>query len=182
MKMKREVLAFFVAVVAVAGNSSAAPTTGRHEPDFALTISTKEETVRAQKDMDVVVIVEEKNISNHTVNIGRLSHPGYWYGMTVLLDGRPAPITELYRKLITPKQYGPDELPIVDSFPGTLKPGESERFEIHLPEFFDLSTPGTYEITFTRGTDTGQPDNVDVKSNTITVTVLPADDPPPAQQ
>ena len=173
--MTGRMFALFLVLSTVVGSSYAAPRTGKHTPGFTLTISTKEETVRTQKDMDVVVIVEEKNISNHAISIGRLSHPGYWYGMTVLLDGRPAPITELYRKLITPKQYGPDELPIVDSFSATLKAGESERFEIHLPEFFDLSTPGTYEITFTRGTDTGQPDNVDVKSNTITVTVLPAE-------
>ena len=69
----------------------------------------------------------------------------------------------------------------------TIMPGKTRVFEVPLSAFFDLSTPGKYEITFSRGTDSrgayGRgPDNVDVKSNTITITVLPAGSPQPTQQ
>jgi hypothetical protein len=145
----------------------------KHKPDFTLTISTEDTTVKAQKNMDISVSVEEKNISRHTVGAGRSSDPVDWYTMSVLVDGHPAPITELYREALTPKRYGPNVARTFAPFLVTIKPGQTQTFEIPLTAFFDLSTPGKYEITFSRGTNRGAPDDVEVKSNTITITVLP---------
>jgi hypothetical protein len=43
-----------------------------------------------------------------------------------------------------------------------------------------MKKPGKYSITFSKGTNPGQPNNIVVKSNTITITVVapePADAP-----
>jgi hypothetical protein len=174
LKMKK-LFVLFVAALIFVGSSSATPPTGKHKPDYALTISTEDETVKSQKGMEVSVSVQEKNISRHAVNAGRPSHPGEWYTMSVMLDGHPGPITELYREILAPKKYDPDVIPTAGGFAYTIKPGESLTFEVPLTAFFDLTAPGKYEITFSRGTDPGRPDNVNVKSNTITITVLPAE-------
>jgi hypothetical protein len=94
--------------------------------------------------------------------------------MAVLCGGKPAPITEVYRRILSTK-----DKPFV-SFDGsialsTIEPGRTHTFYMPLTRFFDLSAPGKYKVTFSRGTDPGQPDNVNVKSNTITITVLPAE-------
>ncbi|MFZ0662173.1 MAG: hypothetical protein WAM66_05730 [Acidobacteriaceae bacterium] len=152
----------------------------KHQPDFSLTISTGEETARAQgKQTYVGVNVTEKNTSPHTINIGRPANPADWYQMAVLFDGSPAPFTNFYKQLH--QKRDPNAPIIADSFLGTLQPGKSRNFGVALSAYLDFSNPGTYEITFSRGTNPGQPDNVDVKSNTITITVLPANNPPPAQ-
>jgi len=172
--MKRLFIVLFAALVFV-GSSNAAQPPKKHAPDFKLTISAEDETVKAQKDMDISVSVEERNISRHAVNAGRPGNPAVWYTMSVMLDGNPAPITELYREILAPKKYDPNVIPTAGGFAYTIKPGESQKFEVPLTAFFDLTAPGRYEITFSRGTDPGQPDNVDVNSNPITITVLPAE-------
>ncbi|MGO8786004.1 MAG: hypothetical protein ACLQVL_01295 [Terriglobia bacterium] len=53
-----------------------------------------------------------------------------------------------------------------------LKPGESVKFSLWVSSEYDLTTPGTYEITVTRETDRWNPEkSVTVKSNTITIVV-----------
>ena len=181
--MKNRCLVIILVGLTLIWSGNAMPQTGKHDPDFALTISTEEDTVKSQRDMDISVIVKETNISRHTINAGRLKEPGDWYTMSVALNGQPAPITEMYREILTPKRADPDP-DVADTFGGLLysiKPGESQTFKVPLTAYFDLSTPGRYEITFARGTERGRPVSVDVKSNTITITVLPADDQP-AQQ
>ncbi|HTW45929.1 MAG TPA: hypothetical protein VMD58_10315 [Acidobacteriaceae bacterium] len=104
-------------------------------------------------------------------------NPAFWYKMDVILDGSPAPFTKLYTRLH--EKRDPNAPVIFDSFLGTLKPGQSQNFSVTVSDYFDFSTPGHYEITFSRGTDPGQPDNAVVQSNTITITVIPANTPAP---
>jgi len=176
---KKQVPAIFFLVLAGVGTSQAAQPAGKHAPDFTLTISTKEETVTSQNHMNIGVNVEEKNISNHIISVGRPSDPARWYAMSVLLDLNPAPFTTEGKRSIAPKPYDPNAPVTMDSFLGTLKPGQIQSFAVSLTAYFDLSSSGQYEITFSRGTDPGQPDNVVVQSNTITITVLPAGAPSP---
>ncbi len=173
--MKKASFAIFFAVFPALWANYAFAQAAKHKPDFTLTISTGNRTLVAQKDMEIPINVEEKNISNHPVSAGKPDDPGEWYKMVVLLDGNPAPITDRYREILTPKK---DDLSIPLTGSGsswTIEPGQTQTFEVPLTAFFDLSAPGKYKITFSRGTDPGKPDNVDVKSNTITVTVLPSD-------
>jgi hypothetical protein len=181
MNLKNNCFAILLAGLTLVGSGNAAPPTGKHKPDFTLTISTEDATVKAQRDLEISVSVEEKNITRHSIEAGRTGNPGEWYGMSVMLDGHPAPIKELYREIITPKKRDPNAHVTISGAVWTIKPGKSMTFEVPLTAYFDISAPGKYEITFTRGTNPGQPNNVDVKSNTITITVL-ADDPPSAQQ
>jgi hypothetical protein len=181
MKMKDGCFAMLFVAVAMACSSYAVAQAAKHEPDFTLTISTDDQTVVSQKDMEVSVNVEEGNISNHPINAGRPNEPGTWYKMIVLRDGSPAPMTERYRKLVTPEKEDPNVPETADGALWTIKPGQTQMFEVPLAAFFDLSAPGEYKITFSRGTDPGQPDSVDVESNTITVTILPPGSTQPAQ-
>ncbi|MFZ0662171.1 MAG: hypothetical protein WAM66_05720 [Acidobacteriaceae bacterium] len=62
-----------------------------------------------------------------------------------------------------------------------LQPGESMLNQGTLSNGFDLSQPGTYTFQVAQHVS-DDPKSPVVKSNTITITVLPADNPPPAQQ
>jgi hypothetical protein len=63
----------------------------------------------------------------------------------------------------------------------TLKPGESMEESTLVSEEFDLSRPGEYVVQLSRRIH-GDPGDDGVKSNSITITVLPADDPPTTQK
>jgi len=53
-----------------------------------------------------------------------------------------------------------------------IKPGESFQVFLDLADRYDLSRPGTYEVTVSRETDPDHPEkSVTVKSNTLTVIV-----------
>jgi hypothetical protein len=173
----KESLAMVVAALVFSGSCCAAQP-ARHLADFKLAISTDQETVRTRNTaMNIVVTVKETNISKHIVNVGRTTVAGQWYTMSVLMDGHSAPLTEDGQRVFHPKKIDPDEGENFSAFLGTLKPGHSTTFEVPLSLYFNLASPGTYQVTFSRGTDLAQPDNVEVKSNTIIITVLAADDP-----
>jgi hypothetical protein len=170
--MNGKLIAISLATFIYAGNCYAAPPAHKHKPDFTLTISTQDKTVKSPKDMDIEVSVEEKNISRHQI-LYMLGNYEDMYTMDVLLDGHPAPITEQYREILALKKPDPNGL-LIERGSGsgmavTINPGESRTYAITLNWYFDMSTPGKYEIIFTTGTDPGRPDNVEVKSNTITV-------------
>jgi hypothetical protein len=173
MKANVRQFALILAGLTFVGTGHAAPPAKKHMPDFRLTISTEGRTFAAQKDMEIQVTVVETNISNHMVNAGGESDPGRWYTMSVSLNGNPAPISQRYREIVTPKKYDPNVLLTGDGAFWEIKPRGSLKFEVPLAAFFDLSAPGSYEITFSRGTDPGQPDNIEVRSNTIKITVVP---------
>jgi hypothetical protein len=172
--MDGRLFAVSLAALVFAGNCYAAPPAHKHKPDFKLTISTEDTIVKAKKDIDIEVTVKVRNISLHTVPAGRwLGEPGVCYTISVLRDGHPAPITESFRNMITPKKDDPQVAWVGSLYFVPIRPFRSRTFGIILARYFELDTPGKYEITFTAGTNPGQPDNVEVKSNTITITVLP---------
>ncbi len=173
MKAIKRPFATLLAGLAFVGSSYAAPPARKHAQDFKLKISTNAKVVKAQKDMDIPVSVEEKNISSHPVDAGRDNEPGDWYNMEVLCDGKPAPITPKYKQILSPPLEDASH-PLEDSVAfWTIQPGRAQTFHVEVSLYFDFSTPGKYEITFSRGTDPGQPDNIDVRSNTVTITVVP---------
>ena len=53
-----------------------------------------------------------------------------------------------------------------------LNPGQSVKFPLWVSSEYDMTRPGTYEITVTRETDPWNPEkSVTVKSNTLTIVV-----------
>ena len=62
-----------------------------------------------------------------------------------------------------------------------LQPGESRIDYASLSEWFDLTRPDTYTIQASQNVSSAL-DSAVVKSNTVIITVLPAEDPPPTQQ
>jgi GH15 family glucan-1,4-alpha-glucosidase len=53
-----------------------------------------------------------------------------------------------------------------------INPGESVKFRLWASSQYDMTVPGTYEITVTRETDRWNPEkSVTVKSNTLTFVV-----------
>jgi hypothetical protein len=175
MKFKGNTFAVLLAALVLAEGGLAAPPVRKHAPDFNLKISTDAKVVKAQKDMDIPVSVEEKNISSYPVDAGRSNEPGEWYKMVVLCDGKPAPTTPKYQQILSPRKEDANH-PLQDSVAfWTIQPGHAQTFHVELSLYFDFSSPGKYEVTFSRGTDPGQPDDVDVRSNTISITVVPLD-------
>lgn len=165
-----------VVVLFAAGNAHAMPQSHKHKPDFTLTISINPEPLAPHSDgrKAVSVLVVEKNISKHRINVGRLRGPDDWYTMTVLRNGNPSPFTEEYKRA---HQFDPNASVEVSPYTGMLKPGQTQTFEVILSEVYNLSATGQYTIAFSRGTDPGRPDNVEVKSNTLKIAVLPAENP-----
>ncbi len=175
MKLKWNTFAALLAALALAEGSLAAPPARKHAPDFKLKIFTDAKVVKAQNDMDIPVSVEEKNISSHPVNAGRDNEPGDWYNMVVLCDGKPAPTTPKYQQILSPRKEDASHPLEFSGALWTIQPGHAQTFHVELSLYFDFGTPGKYEVTFSRGTDPGQPDDVDVTSNTIMITVVPQD-------
>jgi hypothetical protein len=66
------------------------------------------------------------------------------------------------------------------SYPCSLKPGDSKKWDVAINKAYRLDRPGEYTIQVSRLAETRPADGY-IKSNTITITVLPADVPPPTQ-
>ena len=70
MKINKVTLA--LAMLTVMVSTGALSQSPKHAPDFTLTLSTAKETIPALRSGERLMIdVEEKNISQHPVNIGR---------------------------------------------------------------------------------------------------------------
>jgi len=170
--MKNHTAAIALMLLVGITSTRASPQSVKHAPDFSLMISTQNQTIPKDTiNLGVAIEVVERNTSHHDVNVSRPNYPGRWYKMSVVREeGTSADITDEYRHVIEPHK-DPDSFPNMDSQMGVITPGHSQHWAIALTNYVDLSKPGKYKITFSRGTDPGEPDSVEVKSNTITLTV-----------
>jgi hypothetical protein len=148
---------------------------------FTLNISTRESSWKIGDVRNpLTVIVKEKNITDHLIDNTRSMEPCFWYRMEILRDGIQVPKTENMLRREAP-QKGPYQGS--GPFFSTLKPGEEDQFVVPLAQCYDITVPGSYQITFTWESAPGYPaKNVQTQSNAITIGVLPADDPPSAKQ
>jgi hypothetical protein len=104
-------------------------------------------------------------------------HPnGCWefrgmYNMIVLSDGIPAKETDNMRKLRKFRD-GANCFEGGGLIAGYLKPGKTSKEYLEVSYYYDMTKPGTYEITVTRETFPWNPEkSVTVKSNTLTIVV-----------
>jgi hypothetical protein len=149
----------------------AAPAFGQSAtPAYLVTISADKPEVKAGSS--VFIRFKLTNISDKVVDCSNgyrgATNVSYEYDVR---DGNGKSVEKpvLHPELMTGSWGGPCE----------LKPGEAVGGELLVSSAYDLSNPGTYTIQIARRTTDDRKD--DVKSNTVTITVLPADSPPPPQ-
>jgi hypothetical protein len=150
---------------------------------FSITIRTEKPKVRAGDP--VYIDVSMKNISDHdvdcTINAGNALDNNYRYD---IIDETGQTIPK------TPKKH-PEIGDDSSIWPCIIKPGETSPKTGGLVSIlYDLTRPGKYTVQVSRGVwgdgnrpgTAGRGDNNQpvVKSNTITITVLPPD--PPADE
>lgn len=123
----------------------------------------------------VILFVTVTNASDDVVNAHEADH-GY-AGDTNNIEVRGASGTLLQRRPNTRTLNGKVmHFLYADSGPG-LKPGGTQTNFAVLSDLFDLSKPGKYTVTIQNHWATFNPDSgwkqIDVKSNSITITILP---------
>jgi hypothetical protein len=140
---------------------------------FTLNISTRESSWNVGRIG--TVIVKEKNMTDQLIDTSRPGVPCLWYRMDILRDGVQVQKTE--DMLLS---EAPPKGPHMGSGPffSILKPDAVVQFEVPVAQCYDMTVPGSYQITFTWDSDPLHPaKNVQTRSNTITIAVLPTNDP-----
>jgi hypothetical protein len=160
-----------------------AQTPEKRAPIFSLAI--EEEQLSAQagyRPTDHELIVKYTNISDVFQKDGCAVTPGE-YKMVVLRGGLQAEKRKTRNENTDESQdQGKTNIYRIkvhhteaDSCHGVdrgLNPGESVKFALWVSSEYDMTVPGTYEITVTRETDRWNPEkSVTVKSNTLTIVV-----------
>jgi len=167
--MKRIILAALLGLLAITTGSVSAQTRTTKTSPYTLRIHAEKDTYKSGDG--ILVIVDKTNVSGKTQNLSQSGTPGSWYRMDVRSESGPAEQTEDLKEILHPAAVGP----LVDVNNATiaysLKPGQTAHQNIPLTMYFVMTRPGKYKVTLSEGTDPGQPDNVEVKSNTITITV-----------
>jgi len=135
------------------------------EPPFSLVISVPRTTVRVGSEVRVKLVL--MNISDHEIAVPdeELSDASqFGFGVEVRdSQGRLAHLAESGpASKFGPQSEGSHYMPIV-------RPGKSLEVEININKIYDMSKPGKYTI-LTHRTHTVE-SGLDVKSNTITITV-----------
>jgi hypothetical protein len=138
------------------------------KPTFTLTVSTDHETVAPGSK--VIVTVHLTNVSDHALSFGRFGFGGPDLSYRVEVrnsQGRLAPYTEEYGRRL--RHEPPYDQPIVGRAAGYgVEKEETATETIEVTKQYDLSILGKYTIRVSH------PDpeaNVDVQSNTISLTV-----------
>jgi hypothetical protein len=137
------------------------------KPAFKLTISTDHETVAPGSK--VIVTVHLTNLSDRPLSFPWLNFggPDPSYRLEVRnSQGQMAPYMQDYGKRL--RREPPYDHVIGRSVGYTVEKGETVTEEIEVTERYDLSTPGKYAI---RAFHPDREANVDVQSNTISLTV-----------
>ena len=171
-------------VVAVAGTLAATMALSG-QSDFSITVSTAANTVKAGSDLKIDMI--ETNLMDHPIQVGLIAKANI-----AVLDSNGNPVRDVPPVLIKhPAENGKPEwmetyLPQVGTRLIDLGPGKTIKDQFVVTKLFDLSNPGKYTIQVrsldektARDGDTRDGVHVVtgtlVKSNTLTVTVTPAD-------
>lgn len=133
---------------------------------FTIRISTDKSDVKAGSD--IFIKIQLANTSNHTVDCTMVPSNGsdsaYQYDVRDL-SGNPAPKV---------RKDHPEISPPFHIWPCVLNPGESTALnETLVSREYDMSRPGKYTISVSRFIEGDRKEAGVVKSNVITVTVIP---------
>lgn len=128
----------------------------------------------------IVVAVRKTNISEHEIEKGSCVRDASGFRCGGHYDVRDS-----RGNLVEPRKHkmkfvggGPGHL--IGTKDNMLEPGESNIDRDHISEAFDMSKPGTYTIQLWQHVANDLKSDV-VRSNTITVTVLPVEEQPPPE-
>jgi len=137
------------------------------QPPFSITISAEKPEVKAGSE--VFIRIQMKNISDHEVDCSMAPTNGW--DAAYQYDVRDAQGTLAERKPLVP---GHPEIKEDSSiWPCVLKPGGSNSFDSYIGRRNDMTRPGKYMIQVSRFISGTRKEDGVVKSNTITVTVVP---------
>jgi len=140
-------------------------------PKFSLAISEKHEGMRPTARR---LIVTETNISKEVIKERACLESRGAFNISIVYEGMP--LEENDADARHKRQAHARRVPCTSQLAvNEAKPGESLEYSLHLTGAFDMSKPGSYDITITKETF---PDDLTksqtVRSNTITVVVSEA--------
>lgn len=167
--MRKLTLYLLITIVATQISTSVAQSAGKTEPQFTLTISEYHGEFGPALDR---ISVKQTNISNDVIYDPGCVEVRGWITFSVLYNGAPLEERDVVRRRHWEKHYSEN----CTSGGGVngIKPGKSAEYLVSLAFKYDLTKPGTYDITATMESDPSHPEkSVTVKSNTLTV-VVPA--------
>jgi hypothetical protein len=181
MKIIYGLLLLVCASVTTSSQSADSKQTDQTGPQFTLTISlyqtnSDEENTAEQVlkfGSSVSLRIRKTNISNH--EIIKYPETGGPFGDHFDIRDSTGNLVE-WKKLDNSRIGG--EARITGTNDMVLQPGESKVDYAPLSSWFNLSQPGTYTIQVSSHISNDLASDV-VKSNIITVTILPADSKPP---
>ena len=150
---------------------------------FTLTLSTDKPVVKAGDRVFINIIFT--NISDHDVDCTM-----YW--INVLDRNFQYDVRDEYGQPDPERVRDRHEDMESNTDPCIIGPGEKSTTDGMISRVYDFTRPGKYTLQVSRHIwgDDNRPETIgivqsnkpDVKSNTITITVLPADEPPPAKK
>ena len=150
---------------------------GKPVPTFALAIE-EQKLNPSYPATEHELLVKYTNVSD-VVQQDNCVVSAWVYKMVVLHDGLPAEKRETRNKE-TEEPPDPNRIKVplyteansCGRITRGINPGESVTFNLWPSSEYDMTAPGTYEITVTRETDQWNPEkSITVKSNTLTIVV-----------
>jgi hypothetical protein len=174
--MRKPALYFLVLLLAMQSTAICAQNPEKPKPGFTLTISGGEDSY--YKGMYYVSVIET-NISNQVIREGGCLPLTYMTGFNieVVYNGIPLKMDETSPSVQHLRKHQAHPVPCSGSLNGhEAQPGGGPEgaFEDHfmISQYFDMSKPGTYQVTVSKETFPHNPEkSVTVRSNTITIIV-----------
>jgi hypothetical protein len=145
------------------------------KPPISLTIAARETSAKSGQLRPL--IVKEKNLTNQAWDLPESLDVSAGFRVEIVRNGNPVPKTKemLAREAARKVPFGGGSM-----FSWSIRPDQEVETDFPIAEFYDMTAPGVYRITLTYDTNSYDlTKNIPIRSNTITVTVLPADGSPP---
>jgi hypothetical protein len=169
--------------------------TAPENPKFTLLISTDKPEVTLGSDTEIVIKITNTSEDPITITCGKHGRmpDGYQFDMREEQGTAVARFGPRYRQLPDGFMFRLPDRPAGSVILGgvSIKPGKSMEEHAAISDDYNFDHPGKYTIRVWKPATMGTPEKPELNriySNSITVTVLPADsstpadEPPPAQQ
>lgn len=143
--------------------------------EFTLHIHTDQNTYTSGSV--IFVKVDKVNLTRKPINCSISGPPGLWYKMDVQLGGIQTDETKELRELLAAQSGSDGFSKVVSEIADVCKPGKVVHYSVPVSSYYQMKKPGEYKVTFWEERVPHDPDNgVRVKSNTISIIVLPGDE------